>query len=466
MIRAKFDDGSYNNLTYLQRVTKKDHEKLLNLFLIEVESRIDNYNDCVVEELIFCYHFFNWQISKQLVPVITPKNRRAPKQRLGGINLPVTTNYSEWGDVLSETETELVVNRGSTRLVKYVITKGVEQNEIVAYYGSSELYRFIDILGANPISFTRKMKGHTHIYVDGHIFIHKIDKKVSFMHNIKTHKYRTNKIITLDIETTTRNGVLIPYCICYTDGIKPKSFYLTDFKNVSDMISTCIMSLLIRKYDGYKVYVHNLSNFDGIFLFREIADIKDYTLKPLLKDGKMINLNISKNVKAQKYQIDFRDSMLMLPQSLRKLAKALNVESQKGVFPYDFVGTDNIEYVGEVPEFKYFKDISLDEYNEYCKDFKGDWNLREETIKYCELDCTTLHQIMVKFNNLIYKKFLLNIHKYPTLSSLAFNIYKTHFMKNEIIPRISGGIYNFIKPVDQRIKILCVMGVVCKYIKV
>jgi len=53
----------------------------------------------------------------------------------------------------------------------------------------------------------------------------------------------------------------------------------------------------------------------------------------------MINLNLSwtsnnENVK-KRYSIDFRDSLLLLPISLRKLAKAFDVEF-KGFFSFLF----------------------------------------------------------------------------------------------------------------------------------
>lgn len=37
------------------------------------------------------------------------------------------------------------------------------------------------------------------------------------------------------------------------------------------MINYALKTLLIRKYHLYTVYVHNLSHFDGIFLFKLIS---------------------------------------------------------------------------------------------------------------------------------------------------------------------------------------------------
>jgi hypothetical protein len=106
---------------------------------------------------------------------------------------------------------------------------------------------------------------------------------------------------------------------------------------------------------------------------------------------------------------------------LKKLGKSFNVETLKGIFPY---GLSNINYNGEVPEFKYFNKINIDEYNKYKDSFiNKTWSFKVESKKYCELDCISLFQILTKFNKLIFYRFKLNINKYPTLPSLSFAIF-------------------------------------------
>jgi len=63
-----------------------------------------------------------------------------------------------------------------------------------------------------------------------------------------------------------------------------------------------------------------------------------------------------------------------------------------------------------------------------------------ETIKYCEKDCISLYQILIKFNELIFKFFNLNIHKYPSLSSLAFAIFRSNFLEIDTIPQLTAQI--------------------------
>jgi len=82
----------------------------------------------------------------------------------------------------------------------------------------------------------------------------------------------------------------------------------------------------------------------------------------------------------------------------------------------------------------------------YTNSFKGThWNFKTEAIKYCELDCISLFQILSKFNQLIFNQFNINIGKYPTLPSLSFAIFRSKYNKKQLIHMISGTIYNEIK---------------------
>ena len=73
------------------------------------------------------------------------------------------------------------------------------------------------------------------------------------------------------------------------------------------------------------------------------------------------------------------------------------------------------------------------------------WNFKEEALKYCMLDCKCLHEIIVKFNELIFSNFSVNIHKSLTLPSLAMRIYKSQFMPKNTIFQLSRGVESDIR---------------------
>lgn len=69
----------------------------------------------------------------------------------------------------------------------------------------------------------------------------------------------------MDLETRNIDGVMETYCVSIYDGKKATSFYLTDYNNSYEMLSTAIKFIMIAKYHNYKIYLHNFSYFDSIF---------------------------------------------------------------------------------------------------------------------------------------------------------------------------------------------------------
>lgn len=66
-------------------------------------------------------------------------------------------------------------------------------------------------------------------------------------------------------------------------------------------------------------------------------------------------------------------------------------------------------------------------------------------ISYCENDVISLHQGINKFSKIIFNSYRLDINKYMTLSSIAFNIYRSNFQKERQIPKITGQMYEDIR---------------------
>jgi DNA polymerase type B, organellar and viral len=121
------------------------------------------------------------------------------------------------------------------------------------------------------------------------------------------------------------------------------------------MILDALQSIMIRKYNGYNVYMHNMAKFDIIFLFKYL--LKLGVVQPRIHNDRLIfiEFNFGKN---NEYQIKFKDSLLLLLRSLNTLSKSFKVDNGKTVFPIFFVNEDNLDYIGEVPNIKYFDGIS------------------------------------------------------------------------------------------------------------
>ena len=304
--------------------------------------------------------------------------------------------------------------------------------------------------------FKRRLSNNTLLYYKNN----RIDLLTKEIENLKymsvssMHKDISGKIMTLDIETFIKEGFHIPYCISLCLKIKNNKDYYKTFilKNLNeDLFKQLFDYLLSTQFHQYTIYIHNSSSFDMIFLLKQMINhplIKK--INPIIKDNKFINLEIYFESGKKTYKISFRDSYLLLPSSLDKLSKAFNTKNHhKGIFPYQFVNKDNLLYEGIVPNYEYFDKtkVSLENYLVYKNQFMNNdklWNLLEETKAYCELDCKSLLEVMISFQEEIFELFSIDINKTPTLPSLAFKIFRTHCLNPKEVPLINGRLYNIL----------------------
>jgi hypothetical protein len=232
----------------------------------------------------------------------------------------------------------------------------------------SILLSFKDVMNHREdlTTFTRIVKNQEYIFNEGELLVKKIIKNVPFLTKIKRNMFNSKTIITMDLETRVINEVMSSYCVVIYDGKLSKRFYMSEFNNEKEMLKASILFLMKRKYHNHKVFLQNFSNFDAVFLLTVMTDVSDQ-VQPVLRDGQYINLTLKF---AGKYKLYFRDSYLILPSSLRNLAKNFGVEN-KGIFPYRFVNNKNISlnYSGPLPAFEYFDGITEEEYNNYSKEF-------------------------------------------------------------------------------------------------
>lgn len=89
-----------------------------------------------------------------------------------------------------------------------------------------------------------------------------------------------------------------------------------------------------------------------------------------------------------------------MPLSLRKLCNSFNTSEKKGFFPHKFVNLDNLHYFGDKPDYCYYNDISLEDYNKIKKSY---WSLRDSCLDYLTSDIFSLYQILDTFSNYIFR---------------------------------------------------------------
>ena len=370
-------------------------------------------------------------------------------------NLPLNTDYLTWGTVERQSSNNLIIKQTLLELP-------LNMHRFIHIYFSDKLNRVIEVYTSSNILLSKITDKLLNAF--GNEFIRQIGDKFYHIKNRTIHfifenVYLENKnitkarpatkfvmnMITLDIETfKNEDGTMSVYCVSIFDGKNSYSYFLSDFKSINDLMSALLKKIFCREYAQKTIYIHNSSNFDLIFLLKYIVNKEGILLEPIIKDGKYINLRIKYGPNFN-YYVNFKDSYLILPGSLDKLTKNFNVETLKGSFPHDFVTSSNLDYIGPVPEYSYFKGTNLnyENYLIYTQNFHNNWHLKKAAIKYCEGDCIALYQTIMHFSNLIFNEFNINVSSVSTLPSLAFKVFRAKFLSNSAkLPVISGKIYS------------------------
>lgn len=374
-------------------------------------------------------------------------------------NFPANTDYSTWGtrnkwiDSKTLRVWDLTMDRGNFLIKRHILVTFLDSKtrviEIFSSLAGSKVQKFTDtVVSAVEDEFVRKVGERYFHFLNGSvrfIFDKLFASKEKITKGRKDKKFHLN-MITLDIETFVNSDKKMDLlCLSFFDGSTSESFYISDFNSVKELMNAVLKRLLVKGNSKKNIYIHNSSNFDLVFILKHIANYPGVELEPIIRDGKFINLKIKYGSKKE-FFVDMRDSFLLLPVSLKDLAEQFKVSTLKGLFPYSFVNRDNLNYVGSVPKFEFFSKINSLDYNSYKQEFVNKkWNLKTEAVKYCEQDCIALYRVLETFGKFIFDLFQLNISSVSTLPSLAFKIYRAHFLPKTInLPVLVGEIYSAI----------------------
>jgi hypothetical protein len=139
------------------------------------------------------------------------------------------------------------------------------------------------------------------------------------------------------------------------------------------MLIAAIESILKPCYKDNIVYLHNFSYFYAIFLIQILSSF-NAKISPIIRDNCIIDFKFKFQYSNNKFiTLYFRDSYLLIPSALSNLSRGFKV-LKKDRFPYKFLKLENINYTGNVPLFEDFENISLEDYNNYVKNYKPHTN--------------------------------------------------------------------------------------------
>ena len=444
MCKVVFTDSAlgYRTLGHLRKVNYSDKELFINYLSERLTILNDSYTTQPISRILFTYIIKEGLAGNDRGLIMDTEGKEVATHRFNNMELPVTMDPANYGTIEGSTTFPTFVryfvadNVKSNRNYKIDVTlDGLTNN--VSIMGASDL-KWVDTSFGE--GFKREIGKSTIYFVNGEIVLRKQQFPAKPFSKGKLDRNVQTYFVTLDIETIDVNNKKVPYLITAFNGTD----YVTSFdKDQSELFSSFINGLFnFIRSKTLLVYAHNLSGFDGIFLLRHLLSYGK--VEPLIFNGKLISIKLI--IQTGQYKgktIIFKDSMLLLPLGLRKLCNAFGLVVPKGYFPFKLV---DIFYTGMLPKFEYWTGIDLGIYESLVSENKDKiWSFKDNAVKYCKLDCACLHEILIKFNELIFSEFKIDAHKSLTLPSLAMRIYKANYMPKDTIYQLLGPIEALIR---------------------
>lgn len=221
----------------------------------------------------------------------------------------------------------------------------------------------------------------------------------------------TTNLGTLDFELSDDSKFMLdeegaPKCFEATryDQIPNLVVYenvFTGERKHTDSMEEFLNFMLVSNGGRNTCMAHNGSGYDTRLILESLTKIlpEGTNISPLMRGGKIMNLTVGKT--------RFTDTMMHLPGSLKGLAKDFLSESavvlEKGYFPHLFNSPTNYNYIGPIPEKKYFDlsfcigtDKDMTEFNTFYDSWAGrqDWNFSKQLLAYCINDVQVLAAIV------------------------------------------------------------------------
>lgn len=232
----------------------------------------------------------------------------------------------------------------------------------------------------------------------------------------KVFKRGENHLLTENLELIIEKKVLQkPNLVIFQNIFDPAEKHMYFGDSCLEMFIT----FMIGHNNGYNICVaHNASGYDTQ-LISEQASLMKVKKKAITSGLKFTQLQIGNSF--------FRDSMLHLQGSLASLAKNFNLQMMKGYFPHLFNVEGNYDYVGDIPNERFFdlvfsakKESDVNAFREWYDERKQrPWCFKEELIKYCKNDVEILAQIMKLFHDICIDRFGSSPWFHPTAPSFC-----------------------------------------------
>ena len=275
-LKCVLENRTYRSISYVQTLSKFDKEYAFEIFKEFWDIASEEYHKSVVEEILYTYKIVS---GKSVVKRpkfnlhVNVKHRNRTKFSFHGRYLNNNMDIFSWGNVkyVNEDFTKIIISKTNSKAEYHI--RLFDNYSLIDYkVNNKTIFKFKDQLIDSKLenclyNFTRTINNQEYLFKEGNLVLKSVNRITKFIQPKKTRVYfRNTNFITMDLETRTLNGVMQPVCVSIYDGKVTKSFYLLDYNNEYLMLSASIEYLMQRKYNNHRVYLHNFSYFDGVFL--------------------------------------------------------------------------------------------------------------------------------------------------------------------------------------------------------
>jgi len=327
MCKVEFNNSElgYRTLGELRRVNFDDKEMFIKYLIARLGVLTEAYVTHPISKITFSYFIKDGLATEDRRLLQDSVVKGLPAHRFNNMNLPISMNPSDYGDVILDNYVQI----GGENVHRFLVENGTRSYIIDT--SSDGLTNKVRIQGAINLSwvdtkisaaediFSRAIGKSIIYFMGGEKVLSKKVLNAKPFTKVAVDSQLDSKFITMDIETIKLQDKITPYLICAYNGSE-SIFSYADSSLVGEAQQKALFSSFINQLLTFfnnesktmVVYAHNFSGFDGILLMKHLLNIGN--IKPLIFHGKLMSIKIKLNIDGYKGKtIIFKDSFLLLP---------------------------------------------------------------------------------------------------------------------------------------------------------
>jgi len=213
---------------------------------------------------------------------------------------------------------------------------------------------------------------------------------------------------SMDIETMCTNNVEVPVCISITTKTTSKIFLIDPVKLLNDL-NTAVSDLwdglfdfILKICNKDVIFVHNLGNFDGFFIYKALSNrFKPEEISCLIDNH---NRFIQIIIQIDKFKIVWKDSYRIFPVSLDDLCNILHLPGKISKYNPEFHSLSLFD-----------KPLLLEEFKDYALQ-----------------DSVSLFSCISKLQEIYFRDYRVDICSILSTSTLSLKIFRSKYLQVNI----------------------------------